>query len=58
MDLPTEDAHAAAVAKSMTRCLRFRSMQPREREGAGSYFFLRLAILCLNASISVFEAFL
>lgn len=33
MDLPTEDAYAAAVAKSMTRCLRFRSMQPRERKG-------------------------
>lgn len=43
MDLPTEDAYAAAVAKSMTRCLRFRSMQPREREGGRELFLLAIS---------------
>ena len=33
MDLPTEDAYAAAVAKSMTRCLRYAQRCLRERKG-------------------------
>lgn len=39
MDLPTEDAHAAAVAKSMTRCLRFAQCRLGSVKGAGSYSF-------------------
>lgn len=36
MDLPTEDAYAAAVAKSMTRCLRYAQRCLGSVRGAGS----------------------
>ena len=43
MDLPTEDAYAAAVAKSMTCCLRFDVMSFKEREGGRKLVLLTVS---------------